>query len=243
VKSLLYLFRHGQAAPPGILAGRTEYPLSSEGEAQADRWRMALSDVTFGIARTSPLARARQTAARILSGNSANTRSLLPVPGLTEISLGEWEGKSKEWVRRTYPVEWEARGRDFVHVSPPGGESFAELADRVRPAFEALRSEAAGHACSLLVAHQAVNRVILGTVLGLPLAEAVALAQPPGALTVLEITATGARVVERHAVPFIRCRRTGEVPRQRPFQGGAELPGQMAGVLDNTETEDERCPR
>jgi broad specificity phosphatase PhoE len=126
---------------------------------------------------------------------------VLPAPALAEISLGEWEGKSKDWIRRAYPAAWEERGRDVVHVPPPGGESFTDLAARVLPAFTRLRSEAAGHARSLLVAHQAVNRVILARVMDLPLLAAVTLPQPPGALSVLEVTSTGARLVERRSVP------------------------------------------
>ena len=201
MRGLLYLFRHGQAAPPGVLAGRADYPLLPSGELQADWWGRTLSGVTFSIAWTSPLLRARQTAVRILAGNSANTRTVLSVPALTEISLGAWEGKSTDWIRRAYSAAWEARGRDFVHVPPPGGESFADLAARVLPAFAQLRSEAAGHECSLLVAHQAVNRVLLGMVMGLPLSGVTAVPQPPGALSVLEITAAGVRIAERHVVP------------------------------------------
>ena len=223
MSGLLYLFRHGQAAPPWILLGRADYPLSPLGERQADWWGKTLSDVAFDIAWASPLLRAGQTAARILSGNPANARTVLPAPALAEICLGAWEGKSKDWIRRAYPAAWEARGRDFVHVPPPGGESFLDLAARVLPAFSTLCSEAAGCARSLLVAHQAVNRVILAKVLNLPLPQALSLPQPPGALSVLTVTTTGALLVERRDVPDLTsgseetpvhfCKRNSSCPR------------------------------
>lgn len=202
MSGLLYLFRHGSAAPPGVLAGRTDYPLSARGEAEAEYWAEALAGVPFSAAWTSPLLRARQTATRILSRQPAPP-ALVQVPGLTEISLGEWDGKTKDRVRREYPDIWEARGRDPAGVPPPGGESFAMLAARVLPAFTALCAEAASLERSLLVAHQAVNRVILARSMGLPLAALLDIAQPPAALSVLRVDSSGPRLLAQHPPPDI----------------------------------------
>lgn len=184
---VLYLVRHALAAPPGLLVGRSDLPLLPEGEAQAARLREELAAVPFSAAWTSPLLRARRTAEVILSGNSGLVAEALVVPGLLEIALGEWEGRRKEEVRQAYPELWEARGRDFLRVPPPGGESMEALAERIRPVFAAIRREAARHGHSLLVAHQAVNRVILADLEGLPLERMREIAQPPAAVTVLEL--------------------------------------------------------
>lgn len=157
---LIHLFRHGAAlAPPGTMVGSSDVELSPKGRGQAEAWRDRL-DMDFSLAVTSPLQRARRTADLILSGQP-NRPVVRVMPELREIFLGEWEGRSKDWVQARYPVEWAARGRDLWSVRPPGGESFHDLQARVWPAFQALGREAAAEAHSLVVAHQAVIRVIL----------------------------------------------------------------------------------
>ena len=200
MSALLYLFRHGHIEARGRMVGRADIPLSGQGEAQADYWRERLAGSVFDAAWTSPLRRALQTAERILAGNPANPAIADVVPGLAEISLGAWEGMTKGEVIARYPALWEARGADMLGTAPPGGESFADLARRVLPVFAALCREAAMHRRSLLVAHQAVNRVFLAHTLGLPPDRAISLPQPPACLSVLEL-GKRVRVVEEHA-PF-----------------------------------------
>ena len=202
--SELYLVRHAAAARPGVLAGRSDIPLLPEGEAQAARLRDELGAVVFAVAWSSPLRRARRTAEIILSGNTRNAREPVIVAELTEIALGLWEGLHKEEVRRGWPDVWERRGRDFLNVPPPMGESVAALAGRVRPAFAAVLAQARRYDRSLLVAHQAVNRVILADCLGLSLARMMEIEQPPAAVTVLELGPGGVRRVQREAQALSR---------------------------------------
>ncbi|MDR0642298.1 MAG: histidine phosphatase family protein, partial [Treponema sp.] len=67
----------------------------------------------------------------------------------------------------------------LARVAPPGGESFSDLAARVWPAFDRIVSLAAGRGAGriLVVAHQAVNRVILAREWGLPLKDALGIPQ------------------------------------------------------------------
>ena len=88
---------------------------------------------------------------------------------MREIDLGEWEGLSFEEVERTYPEEFQKRGRDIVHYQPPGGESFFDCTKRVIPAFYSLLHATRGNI--LLVGHAGVNRIILCQVLGKSLAD------------------------------------------------------------------------
>lgn len=178
------------------MVGRADFPLSPEGEAQAARLRAELADIIFTAAWCSPLSRARRTARVILSGNPRNIAEPVITPGLIEISLGAWEGLPKDQARQSYPEVWHARGKDFVNVPPPGGESLAMLAARVRPTFRALCREAARHEHSLLTAHQAVNRVILADSMGLPLERLMEIAHPPAAVAVLDVSPNGARFLE-----------------------------------------------
>jgi probable phosphoglycerate mutase len=181
----IYLVRHASAAPPGVLAGRADYALSAEGRGEAEELRLRLAGVSFGLAFSSPLKRALQTAAVLLGGPPAGF--VLTLPELAEISLGRWEGRSKAWIREHYPVQWAARGRDLLNYPPPGGESLAELAARVLPVFDRIRlAAAAAPGQTLVVAHQAVNRVILARLGGTALEKSPDIPQPPCALTVIE---------------------------------------------------------
>ncbi|MDL2315925.1 histidine phosphatase family protein [Desulfovibrio sp. OttesenSCG-928-A18] len=201
---LLYLFRHGATVCQGLLVGSLDLPLSEKGRKQCRRWRAALRGRTFTAAWSSPLARARESAGIILSAHSGNTALVEPVPELREISLGEWEGASKDELRQRCAAEWAARGRDLAGYAPPGGESFAGLAARVLPAFDALLKHSAAHAHSLVVAHQAVNRVILARLLKLPLDRVLEIPQGHAALTILELRPDGVRLLRRSLAGRLR---------------------------------------
>lgn len=192
--SRLYLVRHGRAAPPGVLAGQADYPLTYEGETQARAVGELLAAVPLSRAWSSPLLRARQTAEHILAANGGGPLQAALVPELAEICLGCWQGQSKEWIRQRYPDEWRARGRDIANVAPPGGESLAALAARVLPAFARLADEAGEHAHSLLVAHQAVNRLILARCLDVSLEKSFDIPQPLAAVSVLLLEKDGIRL-------------------------------------------------
>ena len=126
---MLVLLRHGESAAnaSGLISGRAESPLTERGLAQA----AALSTVLAGAGRliTSPLGRARQTAAALGLG--------LPVEvdeRWTEMDYGELEGTPVTDV----PSELWRRWRADVGFRPAGGESLAEVGRRVRAACEEL---------------------------------------------------------------------------------------------------------
>jgi len=182
---LIYLFRHGQsAAPMGLMVGQTDFELSALGRRQAQLWGTKLSEINFTLALASPLRRAMQTAELILASRPDNA-PLRIERYLREISLGDWEGRGKDWVRRYYPRVWEARGHDPINQPPPGGESLADLAARVWPAFQMLALEAAEHRNTLVVAHQAVIRVIISHLPGRWPDNPLEIEVPPTALSIL----------------------------------------------------------
>lgn len=191
MSGFLYLLRHGRAeTSAGLMIGRTDIPLSAEGRQEAEYWCDQLAGTRFTLALASPLQRARQTAEIILSGRPDNAPLRL-VPGLTELSLGEWEGRPKAWIQAQYPDEWAARGRDFWCCPPPGGESFLDLEARVGPVFQALAREAAAHQNTLVVAHRAVIRVILADLTGEKPEHPPEMDMPTAALARLTVDAAG----------------------------------------------------
>ncbi len=148
----LVLLRHGPTAwnAEGRIQGRTDRPLSAAGRDRVRQWR--LPDDFHGYAwSTSPLVRARQTAA-LLGHPEAGV-----VPTLAEASWGDWEGELLAELRERLGAamsELEARGLDF---QPPGGESPRQVQDRLKPW---LAEVAAAGQPTLAVVHKGVIRAL-----------------------------------------------------------------------------------
>lgn len=110
----------------------------------------------------SPLLRARQTANLFLKDTLTLQHSLYTVePRFQEIHLGQWEGLQKQEIIQKYPEIWYKRGEDVANTAPPEGESFACLQKRVLPCFYEILTNMKENLPVLIIAHQAVNRVIL----------------------------------------------------------------------------------
>lgn len=211
--SRIYIFRHGSAlSPPDLMVGRADFALSEEGRRQAEYWRDNLG-LPFTLALTSPLERAAQTASIILSARPDNAQPR-PVAELIEISLGRWEGLSKEWIQDQYPEEWKARGLDIINFRPPGGESFTDLAARAWPVFRSLAHAASGHDHTLVVTHRAVIATLLQRLPGDWPDNPLDLDLPPASLTILSVDQRGwLKYLERRFVDGSRPR-----DRKRPEQ-------------------------
>jgi probable phosphoglycerate mutase len=180
---MIYLLRHGEIelGEKKRFIGQADLPLNEKGLHQACFWQKKLKTEGFEIIYSSDLNRARQTAL-IIAGHHQEKVQLLPA--LREINLGEWEGLSVAEARARFPAEWQRREKDLVTFRPPGGESFRDLAARIEPVFNQIVQGLEGDI--LIVAHAAVNRVILCRVLGMDIANLFRLGQDYGSLNLLE---------------------------------------------------------
>ena len=129
----------------------------------------------------SDLERSRETA-RILAG--ANAGGVEICPELREIHLGEWEGMSFAEVVRRFPEKFEARGRDIAYYRIAGGESFADCAKRVLPAYQKIIAESVDSVA--IVGHAGVNRLILCHLLGMPIANLFRIVQDFACVNVIQ---------------------------------------------------------
>jgi probable phosphoglycerate mutase len=188
----VYLFRHGAVQGTGekVFLGRTDLPLSGDGRRQAEAWRAHFAGRVPGRIVSSPLRRALDFA-RIVAADRAEAVEVFSA--FSEIDLGDWDGRPMAEIREHDPASWKARGDDFAGFRPPGGESFADLAARVVPAFHRLVSET--ETDLMVVCHAGVNRVILCCLLGMPLAHIFRLGQDPGRLNIIERRGEQFRVV------------------------------------------------
>ncbi len=160
---MIYLLRHGEikGSETRRFIGQTDVGLSPKGGDQARFWQGYFNGIKLDRVFSSPLSRCIDTA-RIVTGLADD--GIIRVHELREIDLGAWDGQPFAQVKALYPRAWAARGNDLVHYRPPGGESFADLFDRVVPAFQNLVHHDSGN--SLIVAHAGVNRMILCHLLG-----------------------------------------------------------------------------
>jgi broad specificity phosphatase PhoE len=174
--SALWLVRHGEsqgnladaqahasgAARLQLDVRDPDVPLSPTGEEQAEALGRWLADVDPAERPTtvlsSPFARAAATAERAVVSSGLDLTIRFD-ERLRERDFGAFDGMTREGIREEYPDE--ARRRDLLgkfYYRPPGGESWADVALRVRSllATEALRHDGERLLC---VSHQAVIMV------------------------------------------------------------------------------------
>ena len=198
----ILLVRHGETTwnREGRYQGRTDIPLSEHGQAQVQRLGDRLRSVPIAAAIASPLARARTTAEAILAGRSL---ALELDAGLLEISHGGWEGKLASEVERDHAemfgVWRSAPGRDAP--AGPGAETLGDVEARAWPVLEKLCARLGADDTGLIAAHDAVNRVLLCRVLGMPLDQVWKFRQAPATLNVL----SGRSLAELQVVRLNDC--------------------------------------
>lgn len=170
----LIFLRHGETDwnVEGRLQGQHDIPLNGRGRDQAAATGRTVRDA-FGedfLTRlqfaASPLSRTRETMelSRAAMGLDPSVYAL--EPRLMELSFGRWEGLVWPEVKALDPWAAKAREKNKWTFCPPGGESYAMLADRLSPWLESLNDDI------LVVSHGGVARVLLHLVGGLSIASA-----------------------------------------------------------------------
>ena len=128
---LIYLARHGETAwsVSGQHTGRTDLPLTAQGEQNARRLGERLAGLQPASVVTSPLERARRTCELAGFGAVASID-----PDLVEWDYGAYEGKTPAEIRRERP------GWEIFRDGCPGGESLAQVAARADRVVARLRA-------------------------------------------------------------------------------------------------------
>jgi broad specificity phosphatase PhoE len=110
------------------MQGQMDPPLSDRGYEQARGAAERFMGHRLEAVYSSDLARAWQTA-EVIGG--AVGMEPIAEPGLREIALGAWEGRTREEVIDDYPDLWERWAREPDWDIVPGGEGAAPFAARV----------------------------------------------------------------------------------------------------------------
>ena len=181
----LYLVRHGQVEgyEKVPIYGHTDVLLTEVGILQFEKLAERLRYTKIQAVYSSDLKRAVM-GARIIGRHHDVPHHVLPE--LREIHFGEWEGLGLQEVRERFPEKVQHRMTDPVNFRAPGnGESVAELSQRVMPCLEGILKRQQG-LDFLIVAHGAVNRVILCNAIGLDLKRMFRLHQDYGCLNIID---------------------------------------------------------
>ena len=163
--TLLYLVRHGITKwnDERRYQGQRDLPLSDARRLQAEKVARRFQGVEIAAVYSSDLARAMDTAHFI---GKTHGLPVIPLGELREIDVGMWEGKSFEELRHTERELLEHRLSDIVNNPIPGGESYAQLRDRVIPKFTELISIHRGSSICI-VSHSGPLKLIICHALGM----------------------------------------------------------------------------
>jgi probable phosphoglycerate mutase len=159
----IYLARHGATNynDKDLIQGWMDNPLSQRGIEESEKLAERLKDEKLEIIYHSTLCRTKGTAEIV---NRYHQVPLQVIESFIEMNLGDWEGKEFLKVVREHPEiyqEWASN----PDASIPGGETFKQVYDRVKPGVQEVL--ASPYKRILIVAHAMVNRAIMGNMLGI----------------------------------------------------------------------------
>jgi probable phosphoglycerate mutase len=144
-------------------AGRTDVPLTDAGLAQAAAAAKRLASAGIDAIVASPLQRTLQTAEQVAAVTGLQ---VVTEDGFRETDFGAWEGLTFAEVRERWPSEMTAWLAD-PEVAPPGGESFAEVSERVTATLHRVLAGRTGQRI-LIVSHVTPIKTLVAAALLAP---------------------------------------------------------------------------
>jgi len=129
VATTIVLVRHGETDwnRERRFQGHADVPLNDAGRAQVRDLAGRLDGETFGIAYSSPLRRAAESAEILAATLGIDVE---PIDALREVDVGSWSGLAVSEIEEHFPegyrrwVEWKVEGWE-------DGESYGDLGERV----------------------------------------------------------------------------------------------------------------
>ena len=166
-RTTLYYIRHGETDwnVDRRLQGQRDMPLNARGRDQASRCGDILRDL-FAQRCRDPRASITRRARSCARGRPWNWRArrsglppkaTAPSPRSAKSAFGAWEGLTFAQVRDRDPQHLAAREHDKWHFLPPGGESYAMVAARMRAWYDALTRD------TVVAAHGGTARGLIGS--------------------------------------------------------------------------------
>lgn len=179
----IYLMRHAEVSyfdAQGQPLDPRQVPLTERGRQQAASAGSLLADIRFDLAVCSGLPRTEETARHIIN---ARALPLHTDPRLQEIRGARLREIPREDRERTIAYAYD--GAEHAGARFIGGELWSDFAVRVNQAWAQLivRDDWQN---LLVVAHDAVNRVLLGQIIGCGLGGLKGFEQDPACINIIE---------------------------------------------------------
>lgn len=194
----IYLLRHGDVINPmRTFYSQLDVPLSPKGKEQSIQVSRRLAEAGIGSIISSDLSRCRFMAEKLSEFSGVG-----PVftAALREVNFGKWSGLTWEQIEEAYPGAFENRMNDLTNFRPPGGENLKDVRERALPVL----MEACNSTCSsvALIAHGGVNRILLASILEMPLENIFSIDQGHACVNIVDIYPDGINVVKAINLPF-----------------------------------------
>ncbi len=193
---LVDFIRHGEPEGGDILRGQIDPSLTEFGWEQMRQasaltveHRSTIATPPWTEILSSPLKRCRhfaeRTAAALSFSASVDAR-------WQEIDYGDWDGLPIDQWRQLAAAQFKAFRDDISALAPPNGEDFLSFRDRVLAAWNEIAAKPDGSHL-LVVTHGGVLRVVLPSVLGMPLNRSFPLHIPFACLSRVRLTLDGGK--------------------------------------------------
>lgn len=192
------VWRHGRTEwnLQGRHQGQLDIPLDEVGVAQAERAARLLAGLGPDTIISSDLQRAVDTAAPLarITGLSVTTHQ-----ALRETYAGEWQGLTNDEIDRRYPEEVRAL-RNGEQVRRGGGETEAEVAERMAEVITKTVEQLPPESTMVVVTHGGAGRMAIAAMMGLPVTNWHALGGLSNcSWSILGESRTGWRLLEHNA--------------------------------------------
>ena len=170
---MIWLIRHGETewSLSGAHTGRTDIPLTPNGEESARAIGKELAGQEFELVLTSPLKRARRTCELAGYGEHAQVD-----PNLAEWNYGSYEGLTSDQIRAQRP------GWFVFRDGVVGGETIGQVAARAHDVIDRAVQTQGDVA---LFAHGHILRILTACWLGLPPEDGRMFVMGTGAISIL----------------------------------------------------------
>jgi len=192
-RTRLYIARHGQVTNYNEYRynGHNDVDITETGHEQMHKLAEFISEPIAAV-YSSDLIRSHKGGKIIADKHDVPHHSS---EKLRELSLGRWEGLTREEAHEKYPEESHISFLDLATERLKGGESFIDLQARILPEVKAILDKHKGETVFMLL-HGLVNRVILCNAMGTGIENFFTIEQDFGCVNIIDYFHDGITVVK-----------------------------------------------
>jgi broad specificity phosphatase PhoE len=209
--------RHGAtknnvARPPLLQGCGSDLGLALDGLRQARQTAELFRALPLAAVYGSNLLRSIETAQIIATPHGLEA---IQLEALSEVDVGRWEGRSWDEIAATDPQAYRQIMDDPARHGYPDGETLLQVESRATPALRQLMASHRGRQV-VVVAHNAVNRVFLATLLQIPLSRARRIRQDNCGVNVIGYRDGEMELVTLNAVFHLQSSHVASIEQTRP---------------------------